>query len=285
MIALLSRDAELYSTRVIKEVFEKARETVVTLDVLKLEVKIGQGVFLKGEKITPRFIIPRFSSTILLAGLAVIREWEREGIPILNGSASLALAHDQLATLQCLSKNGLSIPQTSFCSQPSDQETFHSLAGEEAKVVKLLNSSQGKGVTYSSDSKTTRSLLSTLATLHSSGITQKFYPEAQGEDIRIIILKGEVIGAIKRTSREGEFRANIHQGGSVSTYQPNQEEASLAIQATEALGLSFAGVDLIKTEKGFLILEVNASPGLEGVEQGTEGRVAQYLIKTNCPPS
>ncbi len=279
MIAILSRDAELYSTRVIKKVFEEAEETVVILDALKLEVKIGQGVFLKGEKITPRLIIPRFSSAILLAGLAVIREWEREGIPVLNSAASLALAHDQLATLQCLSKDSLPVPKTSFCSQPSDADTFNSLVGTDPKVVKLLNSSQGKGVTYSPGKKTTRSLLSTLATLHSSGITQKFHSEAQGEDFRLIVFKGEVIGAIKRTSREGEFRANLHQGGSISCYQPSKKEAALAIQASQSLGLAFAGVDLINTEKGTLILEVNASPGLEGVEQGNEGRIARSLTQ------
>lgn len=277
MVALLSRDAALYSTRSIKQAFLDAGHEVLILDVLQLEVKIGRGVFSHGKKLSPEFIIPRFSSGILLAGLAVLKEWEREGIPSLNASHSISLAHDQLATLQALSQAGLPIPESSFCSQPEGDETLNSLIGTSPKVIKLLDSAQGKGVTLAENAQTVRSLLSTLASLHSSGVTQEYYPDSKGQDRRLLVLNGKVIKAITRTARPTEFRANVHQGGTVSAYTPTEEETDLAIRAAEVLGLEFAGVDLLPTERGSLILEVNASPGLEGIEMGDVGSLAKLL--------
>lgn len=277
MVALLSRDPGLYSTRVIKQAFLDAGHEVFILDALQLEVKIGKGVFFHGKKLNPEFVIPRFSGGILLAGIAVLKEWEREEVPLLNSSRSVALAHDQLATLQALSAAGLPIPETSFCSQPQGAETLDSLIGTSPKVIKLLDSAQGKGVTLAESAQTARSLLSTLATLHSSGVTQEYYADSKGQDRRLLVLNGKVIKAMTRTARPTEFRANVHQGGTVSAYTPTEEETTLALKAADTLGLGFAGVDLLPTEKGSLILEVNASPGLEGIEMGEVGSLARLL--------
>ena len=282
MVAILSRDPELYSTQVLVETFENSGHEVRVLDSLSLEVKVGHGVFQNGKKLEPSLIFPRFSSQILVAGLAVIREWEREKRSIINGSKSLMLAHDQLATLQALSSASLAIPETSFCSQPHNEATYTSLLGNSPKVIKLLEASQGKGVNLAPDKIIGKSLLSTLAYLRSSGITQEFLEEAKGSDIRILIFKGQVIGAIKRTSNSEDFRANLHQGGTMEEYSPSEEEKSIAILATKTLGLDFAGVDLIQSERGKLVLEVNASPGLEGVDLGDRGRTTR-LIQSHLP--
>jgi len=143
MIIILSRDPLLYSTRALRSAFENVGKRVEVLDVLQLEVKVGRGVFLNGKELVPELVIPRFSAQILVAGLAVLREWEMRSVPVLNTSAGIAIAHDQLASLQCLHKAGLPIPETSFCSQPEGSETYRSLAGDSAKVIKLLDSSQG----------------------------------------------------------------------------------------------------------------------------------------------
>ena len=276
MVALLSRDAELYSTREIRRAFESQGYEVRLFDVLQLEVKIGHGVFYRGELIRPTFVIPRFASQLLIAGLAVLREWESQGIPILNSSQSLQIAHDQLSTLQVLTQSGLPIPETSFCSQPSDPETYRSLSQGLPKVIKLLDSSQGRGVILAPEQLTVKSTLSALAFLQKSGITQTFHPEVEGRDYRLLVLNGRVIKAVTRAARQ-DFRANHHQGGSIATHTPTKEESSLALNAVSALGLSFAGVDLLPTSQGCLILEVNASPGLEGIEQGERGSVARLL--------
>lgn len=277
MVIILSRDTALYSTQVIVSAFEAAEYEVRVLDVFQLEVKIGRGVYLRGEKLEPAIVIPRFSGGVLLAGLAVVREWEDQCVRVLNSSFSLAIAGDQLATLQCLSRAGLPIPETSFCSQPNDEQTFSSIIGNEPKVIKLLDSSQGKGVTLADNPATAKSLLSTLSVLRSSGITQHYHAESKGGDVRILVLNGKVIAAIKRQSKEGDFRANVHQGGRVMDYEPTKKEVEIALKASAALGLTFSGVDLIHAEQGPLVLEVNASPGLEGIEKGERGSVAHCL--------
>ena len=277
-VVILSRDRSLYSTRSLVGAYEEAGYQVEVLDALTLEVKVGRGVYYSGERLCPDLIIPRFSSQLLVAGLAVLREWEREGRGIMNSAASLSVASDQLATLQALSSEGLPVPETSFCSQPEDEATFDSMTGQSARVIKLLDSSQGRGVTLANNPQTARSVLSTLATLRSSGVTQKYYAESRGEDRRLLVYQGQVIASIKRSARAGEFRANIHQGGSAESYEPSAEESDLALRATAALGLDLAGVDLIYTEEGYKILEVNASPGLEGVEQGHFMSISRCLV-------
>ncbi len=281
MVIILSRDSILYSTQSLESAFLEAGHRVQVIDVLALEIKVGYGVFLNGELLQPTLVIPRFSSHLLVAGLAVLREWENRSIPVLNSSQSIAIANDQLATLQHLQQAGLPIPQTSFCSQPSTEETFDSILGEgEAKVIKLLDSSQGRGVTLAQDSTTARSLLTTLASLRSSGLTQKYYGESEGCDYRLIVLHGEVVAAISRRSKEGEFRANLHQGATAEPYEPSERQKELAIKAAEALGLDFAGVDLLPTAKGDLVLEVNASPGLQGAEGGEHGFISRLISKS-----
>jgi len=211
MVVILSRDPELYSTRSLVAAISEAGLEVRVIDVFQLEVKVGKGVYLAGHKLSPTFVIPRLSSQLLIAGLAVLREWEAEGVSMVNSSDSIAIANDQLASLQSLRRAGLPVPETSFCSQPAEDD-YESILGSEPKVIKLLDSSQGKGVTLARDFPTGKSVLSTLATLRSSGITQRYY-ETEGRDFRLIVLRGRVIAAIERHSREGDFRANLHQGG------------------------------------------------------------------------
>ncbi len=279
MIVLLSRQPELYSTRWLRVSGEKLGYKVVVLNVLDLEVKVGQGVYFHGEQVEPTCVIPRLSPNLLLSGGAVLREWRREGVKILNQPESLEIANNQLTTLQRLAEHGLPIPPTSFCSQPSSRDTFDSILDEFPKVVKLLHGSQGKGVNLVKERGTAQALLTTLETLQSSGITQKFYTEASGVDQRLVVLKGRVVGAIERTAQSGDFRANLHQGAEVKVYTPTDEEQRLAIAAVQAVGLDFAGVDLIKTDQGSMILEVNGSPGLEGVEAGHFGSIAEQVIQ------
>lgn len=280
MVLILSRDPHLYSTRVLKQAFSEAGAEVRVLDVLQLEVKVGKGVYLDGKKLNPTLVIPRFSEQILIAGLAVLREWEREEVRILNSTQSLTIAHNQLATLQALAAESLPIPETAFCSQPASEDTLQSLLGSEQKVIKLLDSAQGKGVSLAPNTQTARSITSTLATLRASGITQAYYADAGGVDYRLIVFQGQVVKAIQRKARDGDFRANLHQGGSVTPYNPSSEDVSLAVKAAEVVGLEFTGVDLLPTAQGSLILELNASPGLEGVETGEEGCIARKLAST-----
>ena len=279
MIIILSRDAELYSTRSLKEAFSRNGEEVKIIDALRLVVKIGRGVYLDGEEVCPKLVIPRFSAAILLAGLAAIREWERMGVPVLNSSAGLEVAHDQLRSLQRLSAAGIRVPESSFCSQPYGESTFELLIGEVPKVIKLLDGSQGNGVNLVHDYAGAKSLLSTLATLRSSGVIQRFYGEAQGCDYRIVMYRGVVLGAIRRIAAQGDFRANVHQGGRVERFEPSAEQVDLSHQAMLAVGVDFAGVDLIDTAEGSRVLEVNASPGFEGVEGGQFTSVTSMLAQ------
>lgn len=277
MIIILSQDSTLYSTRVLSKAFTEVHQVPVQiLNVLSLEVKIGKGVFSQGKRLTPSLVIPRFTGHLTLAGLAVLKEWEREGINVLNSSQGIALANDQLATLQALVQHDLPIPDTSFCSQPNGT-TYDSLTEGGAKIIKLLTSNKGKGVTIAPNAQVAHSLLSTLSSLHSSGITQTFHPETNGEDYRLLILDGKLLRAIKRTAKEGEFRANLHQGGTATPFTPLASDLELALKATQAVSLRFAGVDLIHTDEGTKILEVNASPGLEGIELKNEGIIAHQI--------
>lgn len=277
-LAILSRDPSLYSTRRLREEAKAKGFTPEVLDVLSLELRVGTGCYYQGKKLTPHFTIPRLSGAYLLSGLAVIRELEASGTKVLNHSTALETTHDQLRTLQVLSQHGLPFPETRFCSQPHTSGNLEELSQFVPSVYKLLESAQGLGVTLIKDSQTASGMLTTLATLKSSGIIQHFHEDAWGEDLRLFVLNGKVIAGMKRTAQTGEFRANLHRGAKAEAYTPTPHESALAIKSCAALGLNCGGVDLIQTNDGTKVLEVNASAGLEGIEHSTGINIAQAII-------
>ena len=285
-IALLSRAPNCYSSRRLVEAAELAGHEIIVLDYLRCRMDIVPGspkVFYKGEQVHIDAIIPRIAASYTFYGAAVVRQFEMGGVLTSNSSLGISQSRNKLRCHQLLSRKGVDMPITGFAHHIHDIDALLDSVGGTPVILKLLEGSQGKGVVLAETRKSAESIIAAFRKLDANFLVQEYIEEAGGSDIRALVVGKSVVAAMMRTAAEGEFRANLHQGGNARVIKLTKEEKALALHATRAVGLKIAGVDLIRSSRGPLVLEVNSSPGLEGVEKASEkdiaGRIIKYLEK------
>jgi ribosomal protein S6--L-glutamate ligase len=283
-IGLLASNPELYSNKRIMEAGEIRGHEMHFLNIkecyMKLDAKTPE-IHYRGGKILNQFdaIIPRIRPSITFYGCALTRQFEALKVFCLNSSNAITQSRDKLYSLQLLLNHGVEIPTTGFANSPLDTDDLIKMVGGSPLIVKLLEGTQGKGVVLAETKKAAESVINAFKSLNANILVQEFIKEANGKDIRCFVIDGKVVAAIQREAMPGEFRANIHLGGTASIIKVTAEEKRIAIKATKAMDLKVAGVDIIRSAKGPLLLEVNSSPGLEGIEGATNKDIAGEMIK------
>ena len=282
-IAILSRNVRLYSTRRLVEAARARGHVVRVLDPLRCYVRIAPGdvaIRYKGRPVRDiDAVIPRIGTQSTFYGTAVLRQLEMAGVYTPNGSDAVLRARDKLRCLQILAAQDIAMPVTVFGDNPDDTEDLMALLGEPPHVIKLNEGSQGTGVVLAEKHAASRSVIEAFRGLYANFLVQEFIAEAKGCDLRCFVVGGKVVAAMQRTAGAGDFRANLHRGGSAAPVRLSKKEGRVAVRAAEALGLGVAGVDLLRSARGPLVLEVNASPGLEGIEAATGVDVAGAIIE------
>jgi ribosomal protein S6--L-glutamate ligase len=287
-IAILSRNPKLYSTQRLKKAGEARGHRVEIIDHMKcvLFIEKKNPVVLYQGKRLDYFdaIIPRIGASVTFYGAAVVRQFEMMKVFTAVESQALIRSRDKLRSLQILSRAGLGLPKTIFMDYSRDTEGIVEAVGGAPVVIKLLEGTQGLGVVLAENKKAAQSVIEAFHGLHARIIVQEFIKEAKGSDIRAFVVDGEVVGAMKRQAmREGEFRSNLHRGGIATVVKLSRAEKQAALNAAKKMGLGVAGVDMLPSNRGPLIVEVNSSPGLEGIEGATKadiaGRIFKYLEK------
>lgn len=283
-IGLLSVSLNVYSTKRIAEEAKKHGHYIELIDHTKCSVKLGSGkpqIFLRDESITDDFdaVIPRIGTNVTRHGAAIVKQFEMNGVFSTARSLGITRARNKVRTLQIMARKGIPIPETLFSINPDNIEEQIKILGGTPVIIKLQEGTQGMGVILAESKKSARSILDTLYKMDTSILIQEYIEEAQGEDIRIIVVGDKVIASMKRTSALGEFRSNVHRGADTIAIIPTPKEQDIAIHAVKFLGLGVAGVDLIRSKRGPLLIEVNASPGLKGIEAATGINVAREIIK------
>ncbi len=279
-IAVLSRENN-YSTRRLVKGGEARGHTVEVIDTTRCYMAINPmmpEVHYDGKRL-PRYdaVIPRIGASITPYGTAVVRQFETIGTFCVNGSAGIAASRDKLQAHQVLTRHKIDMPVTAFAASPKDTNNLIGLVGTAPLIIKLLESTQGKGVVLAETKKAAESVISAFRGLKANFLVQQFVKEAAGEDIRCLVVGGKVVASMKRTGAEGDFRSNLHQGGSAASVRISRAERDMALRAARAFGLGLAGVDLLRAESGPKVLEVNSSPGLEGIETVTKKNVVDKL--------
>lgn len=281
-IAILSRNPQLYSTRRLVEAAEKHGHEAHVVDHLRCNIEIeqkGPSLFYGSEYLEGfDAVIPRVGASVTFYGTAVVRQFEMMNVFSVNSSRGIVHSRDKLRCLQVLSKEGIGLPKTVFTNYSRNVEHVVESAGGAPVVLKLLEGTQGLGVVLAENQNAAQSVLEAFNGLKARVIVQEFIKEAGGADIRAFVVDGEVVGAMKRQGKEGEFRSNLHRGGTATILELTEEETKTAIKAAEAVGLGVAGVDLLQSSRGPLVLEVNSSPGLEGIERATGVDIAGKII-------
>lgn len=288
-ITILSRNRRLYSTRRLVEAAEERDHEVYVIDPLRCYMNIvahKPEIHFKGRKIEGGdAIIPRIGASVTFYGAAVLRQFEMIGVYPLNESVAIARSRDKLRSMQLLSRKGIGLPVTGFAHSPDDTDDLLKLVGGDAYVIKLTEGTQGKGVVLTETRKAAESVIDAFRGLDAHFLVQEYVKEAGGADIRCFVIGNKVVAAMKRQAKEGEFRSNIHRGGVATPIRITPEERSTAVRAARIMGLNVAGVDLLRSNHGPVVLEVNSSPGLEGIEAATGRDVAGQIIgfiEKNC---
>ncbi|HQE33428.1 30S ribosomal protein S6--L-glutamate ligase [Flavobacterium alvei] len=282
-IALLASNPELYSNKRIMEAGEMRGHEMHFLNIkecyMKLDAKTPE-IHYRGGLILNQFdaVIPRIRPSITFYGCALTRQFEAMNVFCLNSSTAITQSRDKLFSLQLLLQSGIEIPTTGFAHSPLDTDDLIKMVGGTPLIVKLLEGTQGKGVVLAETKKAAESVINAFKSLNANILVQEFIKEANGKDLRLFVIDGKVVAAIQREALAGEFRANIHLGGTASVIKPTAEEKKIAIRAAKAMDLKVAGVDIIRSSKGPLLLEVNSSPGLEGIESATNKDIAGEMI-------
>jgi len=282
-IAILSRNPKLYSTRRLVEAAEQRGHEVLVLDhskcVLAME-KSNPMVYYKGEPVTGiNAIIPRIGASVTFYGAAVVRQFEQMKVFSAVESQALVRSRDKLRSMQLLSKAGIGMPKTAFALVPKDIDHVINLVGGAPVVIKLLEGTQGIGVILAETHQSAKSVIETFLDIDTNILVQEFIHEAKGADIRAFVVDGRIIGAMQRQGVAGEFRSNLHRGGKATLIELSIEEKITAIKAAKKLGLAIAGVDMLRSSRGPLVMEVNSSPGLEGIEGATGINIAEKIIE------
>jgi ribosomal protein S6--L-glutamate ligase len=281
-IGILSRDSTLYSTSRLKEAAEQRGHKVRVIDYLRCYMEIVSHrptVRYQGDLLHFDAIIPRIGATHTFYGTAVVRQFEMAGVFSANESTAIVRARDKLRSLQLLARKGLGLPVTSFAHSTKDVDGLIDAVGGPPLIVKLLEGTQGVGVVLAETRKAAESVITAFRQLDANILVQEFIKEAGGSDIRAFVVDGKVIATMKRQAPEGEFRSNLHRGGTASPVKLTPEERSTAVRAAKAMGLNVSGVDLLRSNHGPLIMEVNSSPGLEGIENTTGVDVAGTIVE------
>jgi ribosomal protein S6--L-glutamate ligase len=284
-IGLLASNQELYSNQRILEAGEERGHEMVFLNIKQCYMKIDATepeVHYRGGKVLNDLdaVITRIRPSVTFYGCALTRQFESMGVYTINSSSAITQSRDKLFSLQLLLKNGISIPTTGFANSPMDTNDLIEMVGGAPLIVKLLEGTQGRGVVLAETKKAAESVINAFKALRANLLVQEFIKEAEGKDLRCFVIDGKVVASIQREAAPGEFRANIHQGGSASIVKITPEERALSIKAAKTLGLKVAGVDIIRSKKGPLLLEVNSSPGLEGIESATGKDIAGMMISS-----
>jgi ribosomal protein S6--L-glutamate ligase len=281
-IAVLSTVKSLYSTRRLVEAAEKRGHECVVIDHSKCYVGIKQGkpsIHYKGQDISDiDAIIPRIGASVTFYGSAIVRQFEVMGVISANPSQAITRSRDKLRCMQILSGAGIGLPITGFARTTSDVDDLISMVGGAPLVIKLLEGTQGIGVVLAETKKAASSVIEAFYGLGNNILIQEYIKEAKGTDIRAFVVGGKVVGAMKRTAKEGEFRSNIHRGGTAEIIRLTKNERETAIAAAASMGLTVCGVDMMPSDRGPLVLEVNSSPGLEGIEKATKKDIASEII-------
>ena len=282
-LAILSRNRKLYSTRRLVEAAEAHGFTVQVVDPLRCYMRISPGlaeIHFKG-KVLEGFdaIIPRIGASITFYGTAVVRQFETMGVYTVNSADGIGRARDKLRSMQLLSQQGIGLPTTVTAHSPDDTDDLVAMLGDPPHVLKLVEGTQGQGVVLAETHAASISLAEAFRGVKAHFLMQEFIREAKGSDLRAFVVGGKVVAAMRRQAREGEFRSNLHRGGSALRVKLSREERSAAIRAAATMGLGVAGVDLLRSDRGPLVLEVNSSPGLEGIEAASGIDVAGVVME------
>ncbi|HEY0180933.1 MAG TPA: 30S ribosomal protein S6--L-glutamate ligase [Dokdonella sp.] len=282
-IAILSRNARLYSTQRLVEAARARGHRVRVLDPLRCYMRIAAGAFemhYKGRALHGvDAVIPRIGSSISFYGTAVVRQFEMMGVYTPNGSEAILRARDKLRALQMLAREGIDLPTTVFGDNPDDTADLLAMLGEPPHVIKLNEGAQGQGVLLAEKRSGAQGMIEALRGLYANFLVQEFIREAKGADLRCFVVGRRVVAAMRRQAAEGEFRANLHRGAKATPVELSAHETTTALRAARLIGLGIAGVDLLRSERGPLVLEVNSSPGLEGIEAATGVDVATAVVR------
>ena len=290
-IALLARNAGLYSHKRLVEAAETRGHEIEVIDTLRCYMNIASRrpeIYYHGKKL-PKFdaVIPRIGASITFYGLAVLRQFEVAGTYPLNESVAIGRSRDKLRSMQLMARDGIGLPVTTFAHDPKQTEEVLKLAGGAPLVIKLLEGTQGIGVVLADTDRSAKSVIEAFRGANVNILVQEFIKEAGGTDIRALVVGGRVVAAMKRTGAEGEFRSNLHRGGSAQVVKLSPEERATAQRAAKAMGLNVCGVDMLRANHGPVVMEVNSSPGLEGVENATgidiAGKIVEFLEKHAKP--
>ena len=290
-VYILSRNSELYSTKRLVEAAQAKDWEVRIIDYLECSIEIMKGqlkIIYHGEVLPiPDAIIPRIGASRTFYGTAMVRHFEMMDCFSVAGNLAIARSRDKLRSLQILSKHDVDMPKTVFASNKSNSEDVIKISGGAPLVLKVLEGTQGVGVVLVDSNKAAKSVLDAFYGMDVHLLVQEFIEEAGGADIRALVVGGKVVGAMKRQGAEGDFRSNLHQGGSATAHKLTRKEKSTALAAAKAMGLGVCGVDMIPSSRGPLVMEVNSSPGLEGIEKSTgidvAGTIMDYIEKNVTP--
>ena len=281
-IALLSRNRKLYSSNRIIEAAKARGHEVVVIDVLRAYMNVAShkpSIHYKGAPVEGvDAVIPRIGASVTAYGTAVLRQFEMMGVVSLNESVAISRSRDKLRSMQLLSRKGIGMPLTGYASRPDDIKDMIKMVGGAPLVIKLLQGTQGIGVVLAETQKAAESVIEGFMGVNADIMVQEFIKEAGGADIRCFVIDGKVAAAMKRQGAEGEFRSNLHRGGTSALIKITPEERSTAVRAAAIMGLNVAGVDLLRSNHGPVVMEVNSSPGLEGIEGATGKDIAGMII-------
>lgn len=283
-IAILATNPQLYSHQRLKSAGEEAGHEVNIINPLHCYLNVAAShprVHYRGGEPLPKYdaVIPRIGASITYYGTAVLRHMETMGMYAVNESIAISRSRDKFRSLQLLARKGIPMPLTSFAQSPDDTEDLIRMVGGAPLVIKLLEGTQGKGVILADSHQSAVSIINAFKGMSANILVQEFIEESRGMDIRCFVIGDKVVAAIKRQAKEGEFRANVHQGGRAMKVKLSPQERAIAISAAKTMGLKVAGVDLIRSNHGPLVLEINSSPGLEGIEKATHVNIASKIIQ------
>lgn len=293
-IAILATNAQLYSHKRLIEAGNAAGHDMSIINPLLCYMNVSASnpnIHYRGGVPLPHYdaVIPRIGASNTFYGTAVLRHFETMGIYTLNESIAISRSRDKFRSLQLLARKGIPMPLTSFAQSPDDTEDLIHMVGGAPLVIKLLEGTQGKGVVLADSHQSAVSIINAFKEMHANILVQEFIKESHGTDIRCLVVGDKIIASIKRQAKEGEFRANVHQGGKAMEVKLTPRERALAIASAKTMGLKVAGVDLIRSKNGPLVLEINSSPGLEGIEKTTQidiaSQIIQYIEKNAKPLS
>lgn len=290
-VYILSRNEKLYSTRRLVEAAQERGWEVRVIDYLKCAIEIMKGelqINYEGELLpVPDAIIPRIGASRTFFGTAMVRHFEMMDVFSVTGSLAIKRSRDKLRSLQILSRHGVDMPKTIFASNKTSSKDVLALSGGAPLVLKILEGTQGVGVVLVDSNKAAKSVLDAFYGMDVNLLVQEFIEEAGGADIRAFVVNGKVVGAMKRQGAEGDFRSNLHQGGSAVAHKLTRQERATATAAAKAMGLNVCGVDMIPSKRGPLVMEVNSSPGLEGIEKSTgidiAGKIMEFIAESVTP--